>query len=385
MSTSNIYDGLKFHSDLTLEKFWLEWFGQFGRELGSNIPHSFGTNPKGKTLYHRQFSTNPQEYLEFIEWCRQKNVACWITSQPMCEYGVPLGIEKIFFDFDYHLEQNENMTPSKREKVRKQVLDFIESVDNPDGLLIVETRKGYHVYVFLERVYEFEFHNIEIAKEIFGVMGLTLLGMPKLYVQLEEEDRAKWKYLDFGPLADIMRMARVPLTLHEKSGVICKILDKNLKPTKIRDLNFYKTYGILEDKVREAAKIVKAYHHGQLVDQWKRVLSGTESLNEENGKFQGQIRKCFTERLRLGEMKHLQRRALLVEAYWAGFRTEEQLMDICSHFKDFLETKSRTQVRWFLKNDIDPQTRICKVKPWRCKTIRNYGWCLKIGCDLYHE
>jgi len=229
MSTLDIYKGLEFHGDLTLEKFWMEWLGRYGRELGSNTPHPFGTNPKGLEFYHRQFSTDPQEYLKFIEWCRQKNAACWITSQPMREYGVPFGIEKIFFDFDYHLETNENMTSSKREKVKKQVLEFVESIDYKP--LIVETRKGYHVYVFLRRTYEFEPCNVEIAKEIFGVIGLSLLGMPKLYVQLEEEDRVKWKYLDFGPLADIMRMARVPLTLHEKSGTICRILDKELKPT----------------------------------------------------------------------------------------------------------------------------------------------------------
>lgn len=375
---------LRFHGDLTLEKWWLEWFGSFGRELGSEVPHNFGVNPKGVEFYNRQFTSDPQQYLRFIEWCKENKAACWITSQPMREYNIPLGIEKIFIDFDYPLEKNENMTPNKREKVKSQVIEFVNSMDYEP--LIVGTRKGFHVYVFLRRIYEFEPANFEIAKEIFGVIGLTLLGMPKLYCELEEVDRNKWKYLDFGPLGDIMRMARVPLTPHEKSGTICQILNKELEPTKIKSLGLFKTYGILEDKIREAANIVKIFHQKQLTNKWKQVQTGTDQFNDENGRFQGHMRKCFTECLKVGEMKdHYQRLALLIEAWYAGFKTEEQLMDICRNFKDFKDSKSRGQVRWFLKNQINQQTQKCKTLPYRCTTIQSHGWCLKTDCQLFRE
>lgn len=367
----------KFHGDLTLDKFWLELFGIHGRELGSNKPHPFGTCPKGYEKSRRMFTNQPQTYLQFIGWCQTNNVACWITSQPMRGYNTPLGIEKIFFDFDYHLAKNENMTPSKREKVKKLVLKFIDTLDYEP--LLVSTRKGYHVYVFLRRTYEFEVRNLEFASEVFGVIGLSLLGMPKLYEQLEECERKRWKYLDFGPLGDIMRMARVPLTPHEATGIPCYILDRSLKPTKVRSLDLFKAYGIREDKVREAVEIVKKHHENKIKEHWKQVRSGVKVFEGGNG-FSGQMRPCFTERLfKFGEMVHQQRLAMLMEAWASGYKTEEQLMHLCTHFKEYNEGTSRTQVRWFLKN------KAGKFPPYQCKTIQSYGWCLKGECPIYRK
>jgi hypothetical protein len=365
---------IDFHGDLTLKKFWTDWFGIEGRELGSDVVHSFGaTNDK---LSHRTFTNKPEVYFQFIDWCQQNQHACWITSQPMRAYGLPFGIEKIFFDFDYHLAKNENMTPSKREKVKQQVMEFVDSLDYEP--LIVGTRKGFHVYVFLRRTYEFEPRNIEFAKDTFGVIGLTLLGMPKLYAELEEEDRTKWNYVDFGPLGDIMRMARVPLTNHEKTGFPCLILNRKLEPTKVRSLDLYRAYGIREDKVREAVDIVKIYRQKQIAKQLREVKEGAKAFEGGNG-FHGIMRPCFTERLKIGEMTHQQRLALLMEAYASGFKSEEQLVAICRSFKDFDDKISREQIRWFLKR------KAGKFPPYQCATIESHGWCLKDECPIYQK
>jgi len=240
---------IKFHADLTLEKFWLSWFGLHGRELGSDLPHQFGTNLKGYEKSHRQFTESYKDFMEFVKWCEENNTACWMSSQPMRAYNLPLGIEKIFFDFDYPLKKNQNMTSRKRELVREQVLEFLDMIDAEP--FMVATRKGYHVYIFLRKIYMFEPRNIDFAKDVFGVIGLTLLGMPKLYEQLENEDRKKWKYVDFAPLGDICRMARVPLTIHEKTGHRCLVLNRKLNPSKVRSPSLYKTYGLSEDRISD--------------------------------------------------------------------------------------------------------------------------------------
>jgi len=369
---------LCFHGNLTLEKFFIDWFGNFGRELGSNVPHPFGTCPEGHEKSRRMFTDSYKEYLDFVRWCKVNQRACWITGQPMRYYGMPLGIEKIFLDFDYKgLKKNQNMTKTKRDKVKKQVIEFVESL--PAMPLIVATRKGFHVYVFLRRVYEFKSRDFAFAKDVFGVIGLTLLGVPKLYEQLEVDDKKKWKYLDFSPLGDIVRMARVPLTAHEKTGVICQILDRNLEPTKIRSLDFYRSYGLQEDSVREAAEIVKDYYEIKAKREQIRIKTGVNVFSDNGRSFQGQMRPCFTKRLRSGEMVYQQRLAFLIEAYYSGIQKEEELVDLCRNFGDFVDRISRYQVRYFLAHNPE------KFPPYRCKTIERLGWCLKSECQIYRK
>jgi len=315
--------------------------------------------------------------MEFINWCNREGTACWITSQPMRSYGLPLGIEKLFFDFDYPLKKNWNMTSSRREKVKQSILKFLEPLDYEP--LLVATHKGYHAYVFLRRVYEFEPRNFEFAKDVFGVLALSLLDLPKLYEQLEEEDRKKWKYLDFSPLGDINRMARVPLTPHEKTGKVCQILNRKLEPTKVRSLDLYRAYGLREDKVREAVEIVKRYYEKKVTRERNRIKSGTKDFENGGGRFQGQIRPCFLERVRIGEMVHQQRLAFLIELYWSGFKKEEELVNFFRQFKDFKEQKTRYFVRYFLNHSPD------KYPPYRCKTLERLGYCLKTECRFYKQ
>lgn len=366
-----------FHGDLTLNTFWMKWFGLYGRELGSNIPHPFGTCPKGYELSHRMFVDRPEEYLKFIDWCITNKAACWITGQPMRAYNTPFGLEKLFFDFDYHLEKNENMTSNKRDKVKKMVLEFLEELEVEP--LIMGTRKGFHVYVFLRKIYEVEEVNLNFAKEVFGVLCLSQIKINKLYQELNDDDREKWKYLDFDPLGDIMRMARVPLTPHEKTGTICQILDRNLEPTKVRDIDLFKGYGLREDVIREAVETVKTFHKRKIVKEWGQVDRGAKSFCKPNGEFHGQLRPCFTERLRLGEMQHQQRLALLLEMWWSGYKTKETMLQICRQFKDFNERKSMTQINDFFNHER------WKFPPYRCDTIKSHGWCLKGECPLYKK
>jgi len=109
---------IEFHEDMTLEKFWSQWFG-IGRELGSNIAHSFGTHPHGVPTSHRMFTSDFKTFLDFIEWTKNNKCACWCSTQPMREYGIPFGLEKIVYDFDYPLGKKGKMNDKKKLEVKE--------------------------------------------------------------------------------------------------------------------------------------------------------------------------------------------------------------------------------------------------------------------------
>jgi len=369
---------MRFHEKLNLEKFWIQWFGNYGRELGSNVKHSFGIHPKGYEEAHRMFTESYNDYLLFVKWCNENNHACWITSQPFRKYGMPFGFEKIVFDFDYPLKDNHKMTEKRKEKVSAEMIEFVNHLDCEP--LIVETYKGFHVDCFLRRIYEFNESNLEFSRDVFGTMAISIAGIEnKLFCQMNKEDRNRWKYLDWAVAQDIMRMARVPLTRHEKSGEICQVIDVDLKPTKIRSLSFYRGYGIREDKIRDAVETVKEYCAKELERKRRKIQSGANEFDENGREYGSDIRPCFKAFLNAGEMKHQHRLAFLIEAYYKGYKEEDQLVDLCRGFKDFDEKKTRYYVRYFLNHNPS------KYPPYRCKTIESYNWCIGNMCHIWRK
>ena len=67
------------------ETFLLEFFGNFGRELGN--PNAY-------------FTDNPMDIFPFIEKCTKNKLPSFISVNPRSAHDVVLGIEKLFFDFD---------------------------------------------------------------------------------------------------------------------------------------------------------------------------------------------------------------------------------------------------------------------------------------------
>ena len=82
--------------------FWLEWFSVYGRELG---------NPA------RWFTDNPSDLISLVECCATEGKPCFCTVQPYRTRNVPLGLEKVFFDFDSkrHFEAKRKIIDKNRE------------------------------------------------------------------------------------------------------------------------------------------------------------------------------------------------------------------------------------------------------------------------------
>ena len=370
---------IEFHEDMTLEKFWSQWFG-LGRELGSNVPHSFGIHPHGAPESHRMFTTEFKVFLDFIEWTKQNKVACWCSTQPMRDYGLPFGLEKIVYDFDYPLDKKkeEEMDKDKKEEVKKAAMTFAQFI-SPKQPFVIETYKGFHVILFLAKIWEFDPKDLAFATDVFSTLAISVAGIKgKLYHEMTKEDKAKWKFMDWAVAQDINRQARVPLSIHEKSGELVRVLNRDFKPTKVRSLDLFKGYGILQDAVIEAKDVVLKYYDEKIEYEKERLQRGSEQFHT-NG---GELRPCFMKYLQGGQLEHQHRLALLSEIYFnlteeeKVNQAEEKLMDVCrKYFADYIEEKSLAQVRWYLNHE--------KVPPYRCETIKKYGWCIGQDCPKY--
>lgn len=349
---------IEYHGDMDFNKFMFQLFGLFGRELGTNKkPHRF-------------FTDNPNDLLTFVEECKNENRPCWISAQPMKAYNEVMGIEKLYFDFDYDamLKKKKNVSKETikklREQVENEVKDFLSHLDFVP--LIVRTYKGYHVYIFLRRIYTFEKKDFDFAKKVYTELQMYLI-------------RGIYECLDEHPIGDLKRLARVPLSIHEKGG-ICFIVDKNLKKDKVRNLDIYRTYGIPESIIEMAVKSVNEKIKKTHALEEKLIQEAGERMVENNNEnFVGTIRPCFQKRMDEGEMCHGQRLALLVEAYNSGYLTEDMLVNLFHCFKDFKEETTRYQVKWFF--DHHPN----RYPPYRCSTIMNKGWCLENDCPYYNK
>lgn len=384
-----------FHAGLDIEQFFLEWMGHVaGRELGTNTKHEFGSFPE--TPSHRKFTSNPKDILAFVRWCETTHEKgeycrpCWISAQPTRRYGMPFGIEKLFFDFDddslkcpscqaYWKKtelgkkkacpkcQVKCVSAPRLDVVGVEVKKFLRSLKGEVMPFVARTHKGYHVYLFLRQVFEFKPKNTEFAKRVYR-------KLQEMHITGEGNG-----FMDERIIGDLTRLARVPLTKHEKTGEPCVVVNESLEPTKVRHVEYFRIYGVPDSKVEKAVGLVQKEIF--LEAQKKRKKAKTAGKDFTNGlassNFTGIIRPCFAERLEKGFMTHDQRLALLNEAYFSGYRTEDQLVDLFRNMADFSDKITRYQVRYFLKRDPE------KYPPYRCRTLTQKGWCIEKGCPIF--
>jgi len=395
---------IDFHSFSSIEKFWLNWFGLIGgREIGTN------------RYPHRNWTDNPDDLLRHIKICEKEIRPIWITAQPFRwiktttnkygsrKIGEAMAIEKLFFDFDDDTKycdqckkyiKKDDLIKNKKEKgsfcpycrfvceekprlsiVGEDVIKFLRKAISicksqrfkfsPEPF-IVKTRKGYHVYFFLVDVMVFSKSKIKFAKALYKEMQEVLIG------------GVEYEFLDKKIIGDISRFARVPLTMHEKTGKICEIVNEHLRTTKVRSVDFFKTYGIPDSFVKttimKLKKRLKEQHQKQ-----KEELERFEQESSQNGRtYKKEIRPCFRIRMEKGEMNHAQRLAWLAEIYHNGYDTEGKMLELCRKtFNDYTERKSLRQIRDYFNHER------YDYPPYKCSTIKRKGWCLYEKCPLW--
>jgi hypothetical protein len=331
---------------ITKEELWHEFFGNFGRDLG---------NPQ------RWFSNNPQDIYQFIDDCIKNKLPAFISVQPKKDKNTIQGIEKLFFDFDYSATTEAKTEAEKAslwEEMETEVKFFLNHLDELNiKPLVVKTCKGFHVYVFLDSVYGLE--SQKLLKEVYKQLQHALL------------EGLDYRYIDWHVVGDINRLSRIPLSIHQKTGQECIVVDNQLRPDKIRSLEFFRLYGLKEADIK--AVVRKIVRNKKPIDNIPQDYPVNINRNFK------EIRPCFKKALNAGEMCHDQRLALLLEIYSLGNQDLDGMVEYFKGFNDFNEEETSKQVKWFLQNEIERGF----TKPYRCKTIADKGWCIGEQCPLF--
>lgn len=346
------------------EEFWLQFFGNFGRELGDPNAH---------------FTDNPLDIIPFIEDCRINKKPAFISVNPRIEHDKVMGIEKLFFDFDFG-KKNEGLTPEQIQanllELTGEVKAFMEDLISM-GItpMVVKTSKGFHIHVYLSRIY-IPTNDIEILREIYKSLQLRLL--------YERRRKIRYKYFDTAVLGDVKRLCRIPLSFHQKTGEECILVKKiektkdgyNIVQDKIHGIAFFQTFRDFEWALKRA--------ENNLIIQQKRIQTKQDEQKhiwEDKHGFVGQIRPCYLKKLASGEMSHKQRLSLEIEAYFAGKKMPDQIVDLFRNLNDFDERKTREQVDWFFANTVPKFNR--GLRPYTCEKIISCNWCIREECPRW--
>jgi len=158
---------IQFHENLTLDQWFADWFGYYkGREIGT--PQRF-------------FTSNPNVLAEKVKYCAVNKLPCFMSVQPYSRKDTPCAIEKLFFDFDYaHKNEKitEKETEQRKKELKEEVKQFVKMLSFEGRRikpLIVKTRRGYHVYVFLDQTYEFSPRDLDFARSVYRRLCMTFL------------------------------------------------------------------------------------------------------------------------------------------------------------------------------------------------------------------
>jgi len=361
------------------EQFLLEFFGMLGRELGDPAQH---------------FTDNPNDIFKFIEDCRIQKKPAFISVNPRNAHEKISGIEKLFFDFDYadktfvkKLEQRikdpikrEVIYEERKKKLQKEVAHFLRKIEGFHITpMVIKTRKGFHIHIYLDRVYNVKGDD-ELLKETYYQLQLTFIKSKK----------NGYIFMDTSVLGDHKRLCRIPTSVHQETGEECYLIKRvendSIEKDKLHGIDFYRQSGLKEedwiDAVRRAIDKMAKDKADFLKKEQERELYHKDNWEAAHG-FVGEIRPCFKKRITSGEMCHQMRLALLIEAYWAGFKTQEKMLEVFKGLHDFDEKTSREQIEWFWKNKVPEIEKSGKWKPYRCTTIDDLNWCDQSQCPIY--
>jgi hypothetical protein len=371
---------------VTKEEFLLEYYGMLSRELG---------NPPAEGR-RRYFSDNPNDIFECIQFSINNKVPAFISVQPRESFDRVQGIEKLFFDFDYADKHSVKeleariKDPKKREAIyEKRKIDmkfevefFLNKLQGRRIVpLVVKTRKGFHVYIYLDQVYPLSIDNEDLLKEVYYQLQYNFM----------RDKKGGYKYLDNSVIGDVKRMCRIPTSVHEVSGEECfvveRIVNGNVIPAKFRGIDHFRLNGLKSSDwlraIDSAFRAIKRREEVALKEEAARIKEMEEHKGEPE--YTPEIRPCFKRRMETGEMGHQMRLALELEAYWAGYKTKEAMMELFKCFHDYDEQKTRDQVEWFFRNRVPDIDKSKRWKPYRCSTLEELNLCDKLQCPKYNR
>lgn len=315
-----------------LSEFLVEWFGNEGRELGDPSRH---------------YTEDPKDLVEFT--LTSKGPVFMSTNY----YKGPDQVSKLdrlFYDFD---------SPDL-DQAWRDAHDFAQRLKkfyNVTPLLTFSGRKGYHAHVFLQSPLGWELSQKHL-KDLYNRLQLMLLG---------HSDR--YETLDKAVLGDMKRLARVPYSLHEKSGEFCVPMDMKRRPVTLTPgfKAVYREHGLPLQLVEKAVK--------QVNDEiFQRSRPKRRSPRQyEKGLIH--IRPCIEASLNGVSLDHKIRVAAVAELHAKGWGPH-RIVQAFSSLSDFDQRKTE----YFVKHAIRKG-----YSPFRCDTIQTLGGCLGSSCPIYRR
>jgi hypothetical protein len=202
--------------------------------------------------------------------------------------------------------------------------------------------KGYHVYVWLLEIEQFD--PLESAKRFYQTaQELLLKGL-------------SFETLDKQVLGDIKRLARVPYTVHEKSQKTCTPIAMDRTKLVIDDLAGYRSHGLSESFCNLCKSKTK---------QKAQRLTSRFTPQRHKG-----TRPCIDAALSAdlcGVAGHSMRIAVAAEFLNRGF-SAKQTADLFKSQNDYSSEKSLYYVQDLLARG---------YRPFKCATIRKLDFCLQ--------
>jgi len=331
-----------------IEEFWRAWFiggsnpGE-GRELG---------NPS------RIFSKDPSELPLWIALNEAKRLPSYMGIAVYSERDSPAAIDRLFYDFD----SKDDLEVAWRDT--QTLAQALERRYGCQPLIAFSGSKGFHIYAFLEKPYR----GSRLREVYAELQAMTLRGL-----SLQTLDRAV--------IGDVKRLSRIPYTLHEKSGTLCIPVDHRGRPILIdaSTLCALRHRGIPWGVVEIALSHIEERAQAEGVRRTRSGCGFKSHRPRLQGEWEPRPRPCIEAALHKsldGEKGHLMRLAILREyqALGWGKHSIAQLYRFQSDYGDGSEALRHVEANW--RRD---------VKPFRCETIMELGYCLGPECPLYRR
>ncbi|MDD4325837.1 MAG: hypothetical protein PHC63_05360 [Candidatus Bathyarchaeota archaeon] len=283
----------------------------------------------------RVFLTSPLAFEEYLTWCTKNHAPAWMSVQPFSGRNSVYCVEKLFFDFD-----SKDLNLAWKEA--NNLATMLQNSYGVQPLVCFSGSKGYHVYVWLSEIEQFD--SVENAKRFYQTsQELLLKGL-------------SFKTLDKQVLGDIKRLARIPYSVHEKSLKTCTPITMDRTELFIDDLKNYRNHGLSESFCNLCKSKNKQKTH-RLANRF---------IPQSHKDTRPCINAALTTDL-CGIAGHSMRIAVATEFLNRGF-SPEQTAELFKSQSDYNIKKSLYYVR-------DILTR--SYRPFKCSTIRKLGFCLQ--------
>ncbi|MEM2687945.1 MAG: hypothetical protein QW796_06320 [Thermoproteota archaeon] len=267
-----------------VDRFWQDWLGSSREALKFT--------DEGKPF--RALICSLEDFKRIVAKHYEAKHPVYLSVQPYEKTDKPSHIERLFFEFD------DKQSPIEAVKEAVKFAGVLKRFYHVEPFLVVSGSKGAHLYVFL--------------KEPVSINGLEQEAK-ETYRRLQEKllKGISLQTLDPHVVGNIKQLARVPFTVHEKTGRICQPVDLGGRPLKPEDIDLegYREKGLdvdfLGKTFREVVEVEKIR---------KPVKTSLKRLRSE-------VQQLIDISRRGVDLTHEERLAVLFEMLNAGYADDD--------------------------------------------------------------